>query len=137
MDKVFVLDTSAIFAYMQEEPGSSVVEDILNSAGRRKQAVYMSFVSFTELYYVTWKAKSEQAAKELIILIKSLPVEMVHSTERIALLAARLKAKHPLSLADSLIAASAIDKEATLVHKDRELTIINQYTKTLELPFKG
>lgn len=37
---------------------------------------------------------------------------------------------------DSIIAATAIEKEAVLVHKDPELKAISNYVKTLELPFK-
>ena len=46
-----------------------------------------------ELYYVTWQEKGEDAAKELIILDKSLPVHRVDPNERITLSAGRLKAK--------------------------------------------
>lgn len=89
-----------------------------------------------ELYYVTWQAKSEDAAKELIILVKSLPVHRVDSNERITLSAGRIKANHSLSVADAFIAATAIDKGAALVHKDPELKVISKYTETLELPYK-
>ncbi len=40
--------------------------------------------------------------------------------EPVLLTAARLKAQHPLSFADALIAAYALRRDATLVHKDPE-----------------
>ena len=89
-----------------------------------------------ELYYVTWQEKSEDADRELIILVKSLPVHRVDSNERLTLSAGRLKANHRLSVADAFIAATAIEKGAVLVHKDPELEVISKYTETIELPYK-
>ncbi|MDP2279845.1 MAG: type II toxin-antitoxin system VapC family toxin [Nitrospirota bacterium] len=136
MAKSYVLDTSAIFTLTKAEDGSEVVEDILNLAKKGKNTAYLSFASFMELYYVTWQGKGEDAAKELIILVKALPVHIVDSNERITLSAGRIKANHRLSVADAFIAATAIDKNAVLVHKDPELEVISKYTETLELPYK-
>ena len=136
MSKSYVLDTSAIFTFTKAEEGSDVVEDILNMAKKGKDSVYLSFVSFMELYYVTWQEKSEDADRELIILVKSLPVHRVDSNERLTLSAGRLKANHRLSVADAFIAATAIEKGAVLVHKDPELEVISKYTETIELPYK-
>lgn len=137
MAKGYVLDTSAIFTLTKGEDGSDEVEDILHLAKKGKNSVYLSFVSFMELYYVTWQEKSEDVAKELIILVKSLPVHMVDSNERITLSAGRIKANYRLSVADAFIAATAIDKGAVLVHKDPELKVISKYIETLELPYKS
>ncbi|MDP3260822.1 MAG: type II toxin-antitoxin system VapC family toxin [Thermodesulfovibrionales bacterium] len=136
MSKSYVLDTSAIFTFTKAEEGSDVVEDILKMAKKGKDSVYLSFASFMELYYVTWQEKSEDAARELIILVKSLPVHRVDSNERLTLSAGRLKANHRLSVADAFIAATAIEKGAVLVHKDPELEVISKYTETIELPYK-
>jgi len=49
--------------------------------------------------------------------------------------AGRIKANHKLSVADAIIAATALEKSAGLVHKDLELKPVSQYVTTLELPF--
>lgn len=136
MAKGYVLDTSAILAFTKDETGSNIVEDILKLADKGENPVYLSFVSFMELYYITWQEKSEDSAKELIVLVKSLPVYRIDSSERLALLAGSIKANHRLSVADAFIAATAIDKGAILVHKDPELKIISKYTETKELPYR-
>lgn len=136
MAKSYVLDTSAIFTFTKSEDGSDIVEDILVSAAKGRSSVYLSFISLTELYYVTWQAKSEQAARELIILVKSLPVQRVDPNERIILSAGRIKALHRLSVADAFIAATAIEKSSILVHKDPELQVVSAYTEILELQYK-
>lgn len=136
MAKSYVLDTSAIFTLAKGENGSNTVEDILIAARRGRSYAYISFISLMELYYITWQETSETAAKEMIILVKSLPVRTVDPTERITLSAGRIKANHRLSVADAFIAATAMDKGAVLVHKDPELEIISKYTETLGLPYK-
>ncbi len=135
MAKSYVLDTSAIFTLTKAEDGSDMVEKILNLAKKGKCIIYLSFISFMELYYITWQEKNEDTAKELLILVKSLPVQRVDS-ERVTLLAGRVKANHRLSVADAFIVATAIDKGAVLVHKDPELEVISNYVETLELPYK-
>jgi predicted nucleic acid-binding protein len=136
MAKSYVLDTSAIFTFTKSEDGSDIVEDILISASKGKSSVYLSFISLTELYYVTWQAKNEQAARELIILVKSLPVQRVDPNERLILSAGRIKALHRLSVADAFIAATAIEKSSVLVHKDPELQVVSAYTEMLQLQYK-
>lgn len=135
MDKSYVFDTSAIFAYIEDERGGDIVENILKLAKRGKARVYISFISLMELYYVTWQRKGEDIAKETIVLIKSLPLEVIESSERLILSAGRIKANHKLSVADAIIAATALEKSAGLVHKDLELKPVSQYVTTLELPF--
>lgn len=136
MAKNYVFDTSAIFAFIKAEAGSGIVENILKNAKKGRCKVYLSFISLMELYYVTWQEKDESTAKELIILIKSLPVQCVDSNERITLSAGRIKANHKVSVADAFVAATAIDKGAILVHKDPEMKVLSKYIETLELPYK-
>lgn len=136
MAESYVLDTSAIFTLTRDERGRDTVEDILISAQKGKCRVYLSFISLMEIYYITWQEKSESSAKELVILVKSLPVEIMESSERIALSAGRIKANHKLSVADALIAATAMDKGAVLVHKDPELEAVSDYIETRQLPYK-
>lgn len=136
MAKSYVLDTSALFTLASGEDGSDTIEDILISAKKGKCYIYLSFISFAEIYYITWQKKGESAAKELIILVKSLPAQRIDSNERITLSAGRIKANHRLSISDAFIAATALDKGAVLVHKDPELESVSGYITTLQLPYK-
>lgn len=136
MDKNYVFDTSAIFAYTKLESGADTVEEILNLAKKNKCGLYLSFISLMEIYYITWQQKGKDIAKELIVLIKSLPIQIIESNERLILSAGRIKANHRLSVADSIIAATAIEKSAVLVHKDPELEAASEYIKILKLPYK-
>ena len=136
MAKNYVLDTSAILTFTQDEEGNRIVEDVLLGIKKHKNIVYISFVTLTELYYVVWQHKGESFAKELAVLVKSLPIHRVDSSERLALLAGRIKANYSLSLADSFVAATAMEKEAILVHKDPEFEALSKQIQLCPLPYK-
>ncbi len=136
MIKNYVLDTSAIFTYAESEAGSDTVEEILTLAKKSKCNLYLSFISLMEIYYVAWQKKGEDTAKELVVLVKSLPLEIINSTERLILSAGRIKANHRLSVADAIVTATAIEKSAILVHKDPELEAASSYVEILKLPYK-
>lgn len=136
MTKNYVFDTSAIFVYTKPEEGTNTVEEILKLAKEGKCNIFISFITLMEIYYITWQEKDEDIAKEIIVLVKSLPIEIIESSERVILSAGRIKAKHRLSVSDAIIAATAIEKSAIIVHKDPELEVISQYTGVLQLPYK-
>ncbi len=133
----YVLDTSALFTFIESEDGEGTVEKILVDAGKGKCRVFLSFISLLEVSYVTWQEKGEDEAKEIVVLVKSLPVQIVESCERIILSSGRIKANHRLSLADAIVTATAMDQAAVLVHKDPELQSVASYVKTISLPYKS
>lgn len=137
MIKSYVLDTSAILTYTQAEEGSDSVEEILTAAKKRRAAVFLSFITYMELYYIVCQEKGEELAKEFMVLMSALPVERVDSYERLTLSAGRIKATHKLSVADSFVAATAIEKNAILVHKDPEFESVARYVALQDLPYKS
>ncbi len=136
MGKKYVLDTSAFFTLTRGEEGNEQVERILQDAKRKSCSVYVSFMTLAELYYVTWHMQGEDAAQKMAGLMNGLPVEYVHSNNQLSLSAGRIKATHKLSLADAFIAATAIEKQAILIHKDPELEPMAKYVETVQLPYK-
>ncbi len=107
-------DTSALFAFMEDEEGAERVEEIL-----QRKEVLLPFPVLLEMYYITLQERSEQVADERYAMLRSLPVvEIWEVDEPLLLTAARLKAGYRLSFADSLIAAFAFRYGAVLVHKD-------------------
>lgn len=136
MDKRYVLDTSAIFTYIQAESGVKKIENILNLAKKGKCKIFISFITLMEIYYIVWQEEGEDVAKELIVLVKSLPIQIVESNEQLILSAGYIKANHRLSLADAIIAATAKDKTAILIHKDPEFESVTSLVKTLKLTLR-
>ena len=124
----FVLDTSAILAFMTEEKGADTVEKLLSRKGNR---LFIPWAVLFEIYYVTWRTRGEREANRRFVLIKELPALILWNIEEPDVLAAaRFKAQFQISFADAIIAAAAFRLDAILVHKDPEY---EQLTGTIEL----
>lgn len=132
----YVLDTSAVFAYLEDEDGADEVEALLKQAERGGSEVLLSFVTLTELFYITLQESSEEKALQRLSLIKALSVGIVESSEEISITAARLKASNRVSLADSYIAALAKNRKGILVHKDPEYDNLGRSVSVHRLPYK-
>ena len=136
MDKNFVLDTSAFLTIFLDEQGSDVVQKIITQAKSRTSKIFISFLTMTELYYRVYRNEGEDAANEVIALVRSLPVEVVQSNDILNLSAGRIKATHKLSIADAYIAATALLHKASLVHKDPEFESLSKEISMISLPYK-
>jgi len=118
--KKLVFDTSALLAYIENESGASIVENMLLKATECKVEIFISVVSLIELFYITVQEQSEKIALQRIELTKVLPIHVVGLEETDTETVAMLKAKYRISFADSCIAGLAKIKNAELVHKDPE-----------------
>lgn len=130
----YVLDTSAILAFLGGEPGADRVERLLRGARAGRHKVFVCSITLMELFYTAVRTKGEDAAVRLVALVKAWPLEWVDPDEKMLLQAGRLKASHRLSVADALVAAVARVREATLVHKDPELETLRGQLELLSLP---
>jgi predicted nucleic acid-binding protein len=135
-EATYILDTSALFALIEDEAGADAVQSILEAAISDQVEVLVSFMSFMEVFYITMQERDIQEARIRVSLMQSLPIKRVESTASLSVTAAGLKAKHRISVADAWIAALALDMNAVLVHKDPEFEQIEPQLKVLELPYK-
>ncbi len=132
----FVLDTSAIISFLENEEGADIVEALLEKAESGEVDIYLSFVKFVEIYYITIQKKGKKFALERIDSLKMLPVKLIESNSKIGKIAGEFKAAYRLSFADTWIAALAKNKNATLVHKDPEFEYLENQIKVIKLPYK-
>ena len=116
----FVLDTSAILALRGNESGAGRVEKILRGAHARRCRVLVSFMTRMEMLYRVTADEDEERAADAVRLLDAAGVEWVSCDPAILLEAARIKARGGLSVADAWIAATAVVRDAVLVHKDPE-----------------
>lgn len=124
----YVLDTSALLAAVQHEPGGIEVLEILGSrlGGEVHEPspvseappVYVPFMALMELEYNLIQRRGHYEAAGESAVIRAWPVELVESNVRWRQEAARIKAAYALSLGDAWIAALAILRSARLVHRD-------------------
>jgi len=116
----FILDTSAILTVLNDEDGLETVISLLDRAREGEAVVYLPFMAFMELEYLTLRKASPEETHYLLALVKAWPVQEVESDEEWRHRAAEVKVKTPLSVADAWIAALALLHDAQLVHKDPE-----------------
>ena len=134
--EVFILDTSTLLAYIEDEDGAEYAEDLLIRAERNEITIYIAFVSLTEVMYITLQEKDENTAQARVDLIKSLSCIVEESSETLNFAAARLKAKNRISLADAYIAALCRERNGILVHKDPEFEKLSPAINQHKLPYK-
>src|SRR5215475_7439586 len=128
---LFMLDTSALLTLRGDEPGADRVENLLSKSKNKTCVLLISFMTRMELLYLVWREEGEEAAREALRLIDSFEIEWVSCETEILELASRLKAQGGLSVADSWIGATAIAREATLVHKDPEFAKFREISQEL------
>jgi ribonuclease VapC len=116
----YVLDTHAVFAFLQNEPGQELVAALIERSAT-DVTLHLSLINLGELAYISERERGAEQSAQLLADIRRLPVELCDVTEARVLAAAHLKARHPLSYADAFAAALAQELNATLVSGDPEL----------------
>ena len=126
----YVLDTYALQAFLAAEPGADSVRDLLVKTAAGKAKVYVSWISLTEVYYVTHR-RSAAGERELLAAntiegLKRLTIDIVPAGEAEAMKAGAIKAKYPLSLADAFVAALGQMHNAEVVTGDPEFRALEE-----------
>ena len=128
----WLLDTSALVAFIEDEAGADRVEQALS-----RPTTIVPWPVLLETHYVTLQERGQAEADRRVALIKQLSVTIVWDMDESTLLtASRLKAGRRVSLADAIIAAFAIRREAVLMHKDPEFDALTGLLPMEELPYK-
>lgn len=126
----YVLDTSALLTFWNDEDGAETVEQILRSDTQ----VYVSFMSCMESRYRIWKNTGKEESEEFSRYLNLLPFKRIDITDLIFEKAIEIKATNSLSVCDSWIIATAIVTGSVLVHKDPEFEQVKTLVKLETLP---
>src|SRR6266851_4589855 len=121
--KTYVLDASALFAFLRDKPGASKVDELLKEAMRGRARVLMSAVNYGEVYGTILREYGPEQALTAVHAVNPLPIEVLDVTPQRACRAADVKATHKLHklyYVDSFAAALAIEHKATLVTSDSD-----------------
>jgi predicted nucleic acid-binding protein len=128
----FLLDTSAVMAFLEAEEGGDRVRELLKSA-----PTLLPFVAALEVHYITTRERGAAVAQVRLEGLKALPCVWLATVDEATLLAAsRIKASYPISLGDAVVAGFAIRHAATLVHKDPEFEPLYPDVPQEILPYK-
>jgi predicted nucleic acid-binding protein len=124
----YVLDASALIAYIKNEAGEEIVRNLLERAETRKADVYMSVYNLLEVYYGFYRDLNESKAGAILRYVRSLPITIIDRiTQPIFYEAGRIKASYRCSLADAAGLAAAVILSGQFVTADHhEMDIIEQ-----------
>jgi ribonuclease VapC len=124
-----VLDSFALIAYFRDEPGAEAMENLLVTAGKKDSPLHITDVNYAEVKYSIVRKDGAAAWEEAAKVLEGLPIDF-HSTSRaLADIAADLKARFKISLADAFAAALAKGKNAELVTGDPEFKPLEKEIK--------
>jgi PIN domain nuclease of toxin-antitoxin system len=107
MPERFVLDSFALMALFQNEPGAPKVEALLEKASKGECQLSMSVVNLGEVAYAVEGRRGLQGAQEALSAIDQAAIQIVDVDRTLALMAARLKATTGMGYADCFAAALA------------------------------
>jgi predicted nucleic acid-binding protein len=118
--RTYLLDSFALLAYLNGEPGGGRMQELLAQAENQQCRLVMSLINLGEVLYITERARGLPAAQTVLALGMSLPLELLEVSRDLILEAAHLKAQHALSYADALATACAIRENAIILTGDPE-----------------
>lgn len=133
-EQLYILDTTALMAFIEDEEGADQVEKVLREAYLNRVKVLASVMSIMEGYHCLLKGGNEEVARDFYLYLKVLPVEIAGINERIIIKAGEIKANFSLTTAEAWIAASAMEYKATLIHKEPSYEVFGSLLPMIILP---
>ena len=130
--KEYVLDSSAILLYLRGTADASKVESLILDGEGRKAHLIMSAINWAECRHTLIRQRSAASAQDLLSQIAK-GVEIVVADRFHAELAADLKCRFKVSLADCFAASLAIVRKAALVTSDPEFDALKREIKIVHL----
>jgi len=125
MPNRYVIDSYALIGYLENEHFADRIERLLKRARKGEVRLYLHALHLGEVYYITLREQGTHLADLAYSRIKAFPLTFIdHINEELLLTAASMKAKFPISYADSFAAALAKIKNCVLLSGDPELRLL-------------
>ena len=122
-----MLDSYALIGYLENEPFAEKIEEILIESKTGNIRLYLHAIHLGEVYYITLREKNQKVASIAYHRIKAFPLSLVERIdEELLLTACSLKAKYPISYADSFAAAMAKVNRCVLLTGDPEFNVLEK-----------
>lgn len=116
----YVLDSHAVLAYLNQEEPAPRVGEILREVERGDDLGFLSLINYGEVVYIVERERGLELAHQTIAWLDALPLQVVAADREATLVAAHIKAHHPISYADSFGAGLALREGAKFVTGDKE-----------------
>ncbi|WP_406678044.1 type II toxin-antitoxin system VapC family toxin [Moorella sp. ACPs] len=120
---VKIFDAYAVLCWMQEEPGSSYIEHLLEQAEKEVIKIQISAINIGEIFYRLVKSgHSKEAASFLMDVKKKIfPWRVIPASNTRIWEAAKLKGEYRISYADAFALALARETGGAIVTRDPEI----------------
>ena len=129
----YVLDSFALLAYFQAEPGGAKVRDLLKKASAKKAAAFLSVINLGEIIYITERKLGPNTSENTLEDIFRLPIQLAEANMDRVLSAAHIKAQYAISYADAFVVSLAQELKATIATTDPEFKKVESLTNILWL----
>ena len=124
-----VLDSHALLKLLRDEPGADTVVLILEKSSQHDEPVHMTEVNYAEVQYMVRRKDGDAAWTAIAKELRAAPIEFHPVDRQLSDLAADLKARHKISLADAFAAALAKARKTELVTGDPEFKALEKEIK--------
>ncbi len=118
--KRYVLDSYAMIAFFEDEPGAQAVASLLREFLANRAKGYMSVVNWGEMYYSVMREQGLVEAETILSQFEKYPIELVDADQALTREAAKLKGSYRIAYADCFAAALSMKLKAILVTGDPE-----------------
>ena len=68
-DRGYVLDSSALLTFFEDEKGADTVQELLELAKKDEIAIFVCFATFTEVFYITFREQGREEAQKRVELM--------------------------------------------------------------------
>ena len=120
-----VLDSYALLALLNNEPGAARVEDLLRQAEVDEVELSLSVINLGELAYIVERRWGPEKLRAILAYIEATKIQLVPADQPRVLAAAHIKAQKSLSYADTFAAALAQELKAVLLTGDPEFEAVS------------
>jgi len=125
-----LLDSFALLAYLNKEPGYEMVKEVLFDAQVSGGPLLMNEINVGETYYILSRRRSMESAEYFLnTILAGLPLKIVPNDFDHVIAAARIKAQYPLSFADCFAVATAVSEGAAIMTGNPEFKEVEHLTK--------
>lgn len=119
-----VLDSYALMAFFEDEPGADLVRGLILKAEEDNIKLLMSVVNLGEVWYSIARTTSPKTADQYIRDIEGMAIEIVDADWPLTHLAATFKVDGNISYGDCFAAALAKNRKAELITGDKEFKVL-------------
>ena len=115
----FVVDASALIAYLNKEPGGDVINSLLKKAVDGDAQIFLNIINLIEVHYANIRNLGKDKASVILEKTLACPIKVVSViSDKIFHEASLFKSAYKMSLGDCIGLATAIELSGQFVTSD-------------------